>query len=121
LEPNYGWYWWRTVFAPGWVAHTANGWKGQRISIFLDQEVVVSMTALAENDTENGLYSTVIKRFVIPAVTTPMPALSILPETEARLRSAVEEVGRGTTRIPPNAEFRMVPSSVAKETHRLFP
>jgi hypothetical protein len=32
--PDHGWFWWTHSFAPGWTAHMAKGWKGQRIAVF---------------------------------------------------------------------------------------
>ena len=118
LAPNYGWYWWRDVFQGGLVAHTANGWKGQRISVFVDEGIVVSMTALAENGTEDSLYSEVINRFVLPAIMTPTPVDAA--SLEAQLQLAIDEAGRSVTRIPSNAELRMVPSAAPKEAHHQF-
>src|SRR5262249_9504974 len=47
--PDYGWYWWTERFH-GWTAHVANGWKGQRIAVFPDQGLVVTMTGCLESD-----------------------------------------------------------------------
>src|SRR5262249_44099705 len=52
-EANYGWYWWVDRFASGWVGHTANGWKGQRITVVPGQGMVVTMTGIIEDGTED--------------------------------------------------------------------
>jgi len=56
-NPNYGWYWWKNWFAFGWVGHVANGWKGQRIAVLPDKNMVVSMTALV-HDVARTTFST---------------------------------------------------------------
>ncbi len=119
-EPNYGWYWWNGRFAPGWVAHTARGWKGQRISIFPAQGIVVTMTALAEDGSENAIYDTVIKRFVIPAIETRLAAASAVAAAQRGLETALDDLARSPSRLKPGMEERMIPSSAAKMPHRKF-
>ncbi|HVH47522.1 MAG TPA: serine hydrolase, partial [Labilithrix sp.] len=50
--PNYGWYWWTVAYAPGWTARVCKGWKGQRIAVVPERNVVVTMTGNVTDDEE---------------------------------------------------------------------
>jgi CubicO group peptidase (beta-lactamase class C family) len=118
--PNYGWYWWTRTFAPHWTGHLAVGWKGQRIGVFPEQNVVVTMTGL-EQDPNEPLFAQIVQRYVIPAVSgragqPPQPD----PSLRQTLHDVLEQVRTGASRIPANAEARMVPSIARKEVHHAF-
>jgi CubicO group peptidase (beta-lactamase class C family) len=67
-EANYGWYWWQDRFSANLVGHTASGWKGQRITVFPSQAVVVTTTAIIEDGSEDKVYRTIVDRFIGPAI-----------------------------------------------------
>jgi CubicO group peptidase (beta-lactamase class C family) len=125
LHPDYGWYWWRINFGHNWNGHVAVGWKGQRIAVFPVKDVVVTMTAIIEDNTEDQIFSKVMKSFVIPAVDpssdapTPEPAAST-PELKRQLNDLLREVYFGPSRIAPGTEERMIPSISPKQTHQPF-
>jgi CubicO group peptidase (beta-lactamase class C family) len=119
-EPNYGWYWWVDRFASGWVGHTANGWKGQRITVVPAKALVITMTGIIEDGSEDRIYRDVLDRFVIPAVETSVPAGAPTAELAARLASALHEVWTGKAAIGPDTERRMIPSATPKEPHDAF-
>jgi len=70
-EPNYGWYWWKQNFKPGWIAHVARGWHGQRLAIFPQQKVVVTITAEASDEFEENM----VKNLFSVLLTAVEPAL----------------------------------------------
>jgi CubicO group peptidase (beta-lactamase class C family) len=110
--PNYGWYFWTNRFA-GSTAHVANGWKGQRIAIVPTERLVVTMTGAVEQD-EDGLFRSIMERFVLPAV-KPAP-LPPDPEGDARGLERLAEV-HAAMRVAPGLEPRMVPGAARKEVH----
>jgi CubicO group peptidase (beta-lactamase class C family) len=116
---NYGWYWWTDHFASGWIGHTANGSKGQRITIVPDRRIVVSMTAI-ENGNEAKLVREVFERFVIPAVDAKPAPDAAVAATKAQLKAALAQVWTQKTALKPNTEARMVPSAKPKEAHQPF-
>jgi CubicO group peptidase (beta-lactamase class C family) len=118
-EINYGWFWWQNHFGPGWTAHVANGWKCQRIVVFPDQDLVVTMTGLVEGEEEHVFFTRLVRELVLPAVVsdTPRPAD---PALAAQLSALMEEVRRGPSRIPARVEPRMVPSVALKEKRRPY-
>ncbi|HZS35849.1 MAG TPA: serine hydrolase [Polyangia bacterium] len=113
IHGDYGWYWWQNYFAPGWRAHVANGWKGQRIAVVPEQGVVVTMTGCIEDGAEDRVFATVMRRFVVPAL-----GGGAHPELQSRLAQLIEEVRTGTSRIRPGVEPRMVPSIDHKERRK---
>lgn len=119
-SPNYGWYWWTQTFAPHWTAHLALGWKGQRIAVIPEQNVVVTMTAI-EEDPNEPLFGQVMSNYVIPATSgrtgrPPHPDASL----RAKLHATLESVRTGPSRIKAGTEPRMVPSIAPKEAHPAF-
>jgi CubicO group peptidase (beta-lactamase class C family) len=110
-DANYGWYWWTDKFASGWIGHTANGWKGQRITVVPDKGVVVTMTAIVEDDTDGKLYGELFNRFIIPALETSAP----ISDAKTRLKSALADIWTNKTAIGSNTEARMLPSATSKE------
>ena len=116
--PDYGWFWWTYDFGPGWLGRVANGWKGQRLAIFPAQGVVVSLTGCIEDGREDRVFSTVIERFVKPAV-HPQP-LPPAPADDARLTTLNAEIRATQKRVAEWIEPRMVPSVAPKASPRPF-
>jgi CubicO group peptidase (beta-lactamase class C family) len=110
-EANYGSYWWTDRFASGWVGHTANGWKGQRITVVPARGIVATMTAIIEDDSDGTLYGDLFNRFIIPAVETSAP----VADGKITLRSALTDIWANKTAIGQNTEARMLPSEALKE------
>jgi len=119
-EVNYGWYWWTDWFSSGWVGHTANGWKGQRITAVPDKGVVVTMTGIVEDGTESTIYRDLFNRFIIPAIEMkPSPSMS-MAEQKLRLATALKDISANKTAFGPTTESRMLPSVARKGTHKGF-
>jgi CubicO group peptidase (beta-lactamase class C family) len=114
-EPNYGWYWWRARPAPHWEGVTANGWKGQRISVFPEKGVVVTMTGAIEDGSEERVYADLLARFVIPAIDSYAPGRPADPTTDRELKAALTDVWLHKNALRPDTEARMVPSVSSKE------
>jgi CubicO group peptidase (beta-lactamase class C family) len=117
-EPNYGDYWWSTPFGPKWRAHVANGWKGQRIAVFPEHGVVVTMTGVLDDHDEDAIFQRVIREHVIPSVDgsngePPRPD----PAIREALAVAIERARGGPLRGGPTVERRMVPSVDHKTGH----
>lgn len=51
-DHDYGWFWWKHEFKPGWFAYLAKGWHGQRLAIFPDKNIVITITADLTDTTE---------------------------------------------------------------------
>jgi CubicO group peptidase (beta-lactamase class C family) len=123
-QPNYGWYWWQNNFGPGWTGHVANGWKGQRIAVFPNQGVVVTMTAILSDDSEEPTFSTLMKSFVIPAILpqgrAPAGSASTNAALKQQLETLLQSVHDGPSRINEDAEPRMIPSVARKGPHHPF-
>jgi CubicO group peptidase (beta-lactamase class C family) len=114
-QPDYGWFWWAYDFGPGWTAHVANGWKGQRIAVFPDQDIVLTMTACIEDGSEHALFEELVKKVLIPAVAqgTATP-----PKDAGELDALLDEVHKGPSRLGDWIEYRMVPSTAPKAKRR---
>jgi CubicO group peptidase (beta-lactamase class C family) len=113
--PDYGWFWWAVRFASGAVAHVANGWKGQRIAVFPDEGLVLTMTACIEDGHEEAFFAHIIDAFVHPAThAAPLPPA---PEKRARLQRVLDEA-RAQKRVGSWIEPRMVPQVAPKEQRR---
>jgi hypothetical protein len=119
-EVNYGWYWWKDRFSSGWVGHTANGWKGQRITVIPDKAVVVTMTAIIEDESENNAYRDLVNRFIIPAVEIKNPSGERMVELRTRLAAALKDINANKTAFGPKTEQRMLPSVAHKQLHQEF-
>jgi CubicO group peptidase (beta-lactamase class C family) len=117
---NYGWYWWHYGWGPGWAAHVADGWKGQRIAILPEQEIVLTTTAIAAEGTEIKLIADIVTRFLMPSVAAPASPVPDLAATKRKLLAALEAVRSGPSRIPADAERRMIPTVAPYESHRPF-
>jgi CubicO group peptidase (beta-lactamase class C family) len=118
-EPNYGWFWWTERYGPRWTAHMASGWKGQRIAVFPDQELVVTMTGLIEDEEEHAFFSALVRQYVMPAVAGDAPRAAD-PEAAAELAGALDEARRDPPRFGPRTEPRMIPSAGHKEGRRPY-
>jgi CubicO group peptidase (beta-lactamase class C family) len=118
--PDYGWFWWQQIYAPGWTAHLASGWKGQRIAVFPAQHLVVTMTACIEGDREEAVFGAIVRDFVIPSLRAD-GALPPNPAAATRLRALVAEVNAGPPRWSAFTEHRMIPSVARKERHFPLP
>lgn len=108
--PNYGWYWWADDYGPGWHAHLAHGWRGQRIVVVPDQDVVVTMTAYIEDNSETALLTHLMTAFVAPAVARGRDHAAADPAVTAALAQVLAELRAGPLRGPVHPERRMVPS-----------
>jgi CubicO group peptidase (beta-lactamase class C family) len=117
-QPDYGWFWWAYDFGPRWSAHVANGWKGQRIAVFPDQDIVLTMTACIEDGSEHALFEELVKKVLIPSVTEGMA--SGPPKDPGELAALLEEVHGGMPRLGDWIEYRMVPSAAPKTKRRPF-
>jgi CubicO group peptidase (beta-lactamase class C family) len=109
--PNYGWFWWQYDFGPGWRTHAASGWKGQRIAVVPEQGIVVTMTALVENEEEHAFFARLMRRFIIPAVAPPSGS-------EEELRRLIAAVPPSP--LPAGIERRMIPSAAPRERRRPY-
>jgi hypothetical protein len=87
----------------------AIGWKGQRISINHDEDVVVTMTACIEDGSEDRLFNKIMRDYVVPSIYP-----SQKPKRHQNYEKILENVGKGSPRTA-NIESRMVPSRQAKE------
>jgi CubicO group peptidase (beta-lactamase class C family) len=117
---DYGWYWWHYRWPNGWTAHVAAGWKGQRVAVFPEKRVVVTMTGNIDDGTEDGVFGRVLSAYVMPAVDGAPPPREERPALAARLRAALARVQAGASRLKPGTEERMVPSAAPKEGRRPF-
>ncbi|MEA2746098.1 MAG: hypothetical protein QOI41_241 [Myxococcales bacterium] len=119
IEPNYGSYWWTLRFGSGWTAHAALGWKGQRIAVFPEQDLVVTMTALVEEGDETAAFAGLVNKFLIPSVAGDVPRTED-PAVRTALAARLAELRRGPSRILASTEPRMVPTVAPKGTHRAW-
>jgi CubicO group peptidase (beta-lactamase class C family) len=112
---NYGWFWWTYDYGPGWRLLVADGWKGQRIAINRDHDLVVTMTGYIEQQDEVEIFYRLMTQYVMPAVT-----LGSRGDMQADIDAALSEVHAGLSRAKAGAESRMIPSVAAKELPTVF-
>ncbi len=112
--PDYGWFWWRYDFGPRWVALVANGWKGQRIAIFPEQDIVLTMTAAIEDGTEHELFSDLVTKVLKPSIENGSGA------THTRALDDLVASVQHAPRFADFIQFRMVPSKTPKSPHHPF-
>ena len=117
--PDYGWYWWKDIWGKGWTSFGAIGWKGQRIEVFPDQKMVVTMTAIINDGSENRVFSTLIHNFVTH-LTDPLPSGSNIDSIKAKLKKELAAVRTAPSRIVCGTEPRMIPTVSNKERHIPF-
>jgi serine/threonine-protein kinase len=123
--PDYGAYWTSLDFGVlpsrggtqagrAWVGHAALGWKGQRIAVFPEAGVVVTMTGVIEPpDDETAIFARVIRDFVMPAVDAA-PVGDALPS--AALRDSLDRVrAAAPSPVKEPREARLVPGVLPKE------
>ena len=110
--PDYGWFWWTYDAGPGWLGLYANGWKGQRIAIFPDQKIVLTMTACIEDGSERRVFEQVVG--LVARATrrnTPLPESA---EARSRLAAVLDELRALPLASCPGGGARMIPSISAK-------
>jgi CubicO group peptidase (beta-lactamase class C family)/tRNA A-37 threonylcarbamoyl transferase component Bud32 len=114
-SPNYGWAWSTMEFGtvgPGgstqdghaWRAHVVTGWKGQRVAVFPERGIVVTMTGLLEPpEDEAAIFRRIVRDFVMPSVdgTGAAPA-----RPEPALRGPLEDALERTRAQPPAPRVR---------------
>jgi len=115
---DYGWYWWQGKYGNGWVSHEARGWKGQRIVVIPDQQMVVTWTSDIEDDSENAVFDQMMRQFIVPA-SNHAANVPPDPKAAAHLTDVLTKI-HAVNLIPPQAEKRMIPSVRLKEYHRDF-
>lgn len=118
-SPDYGWYWWKNVWATGWTSYGAVGWKGQRIEVFPEKNFVVTMTSLINDGTENKVFFNLVRNYVTH-LNDPLPTETNLPALKAKLASELSAIRSAPTRIAPQTERRMIPTVAPKEHHIPF-
>jgi CubicO group peptidase (beta-lactamase class C family) len=136
VEPNYGWHWLTIDYgspasasaagtgrAPHeWVAHVAQGWKGQRIAVFPEPGVVVTMTGIVEPPEDEGaIFRRIVRDYLVPAIdgtagSRPHPD----PKLRAALAELLERIQREPLPLKRTPEPRMMPSIELKERHHGF-
>ncbi len=114
-EPNYGWFWWRQNYGTPLVFQEANGWKGQRLAINHDKQIVVSMTACIEGDKEHELFARIMRDYVVPSMDPPSG-----PKKTDALGNELLNLRKTKPRYSSSMEERMIPSIEPKEKRRLF-
>ena len=123
-RPDYGFFWWTDDdYGPGFRVHIAQGWKGQRIAVFPEQRIVVTMTGCFDNATDNAFFQQLIKAVVIPSVrgSAPEPPVTAPAEGSAEeLAAVLGQVRDGRARYGLRTESRMWPQKSAKESRRPF-
>jgi CubicO group peptidase (beta-lactamase class C family) len=108
-ENDYGYFWWHYFWPGGWTAHLASGWRGQRIAVFPEKGVVLTMTADIEDGSESHVFGEIFNR-VAAAVDTPLGAGADLSSIKMKLAASIKDVSQGPSRINPAGERRMIPS-----------
>jgi CubicO group peptidase (beta-lactamase class C family) len=106
---DYGWFWWTYDYGGSWRFLVADGWKGQRIAVNRDHDLVVTMTGNIETQNEVDIFYQLMTQYVMPAVT-----LGSSGDVQAAIDDALREVHAGSSRVQPSAESRMIPSIAPK-------
>jgi CubicO group peptidase (beta-lactamase class C family) len=114
--PDYGWFWWAYYYGPGWTAHVANGWKGQRIAVIPEQKIVITMTACIEDGSEHEFFNQLVTKVVMSSLQHG----SKQPTHAGELADLLTEVHHGPSRFGDFIEYRMVPSSSPKQIRKPF-
>ncbi len=114
---NYGWYWWTRNYAPGWDAHEASGWKGQRIIVVPEHRLVVTITGYMEEG-YNEVCDAIMRQYVVTLLQPNQGPLGSAA-LNTRLSKALMDV-HSENRMPPTPDQRMVPTVKPKEEHRPF-
>jgi CubicO group peptidase (beta-lactamase class C family) len=120
MQPDYGWYWWNTDWGNGWNGHLAAGWKGQRIGVFPEKNVVITLTALFDrDDLENEVFGKLVQYFA-SAVDEPPAWNAEGAALDQKLKEEIEAVRVAPSRISDQTEARMIPANSNKEHHHSF-
>ena len=109
---NYGWNWWTYNYGAGWHFLVADGWRGQRIAINKDHDLVVTMTGYIEQQNEADIFYQLCTQYVMAAITKGATGADL----QASIDTALAAVRAGASRVKANPETRMVPSALPKET-----
>jgi CubicO group peptidase (beta-lactamase class C family) len=117
--PDYGWYWWKDMWDYYWTSFAAVGWKGQRIEVFPEQKMVVTMTALINDGSENRVFADLVHNYVTH-LTDPLPSGSNIDLIKAKLKRELVAVRTAPSRIERGTEPRMIPTTSNKERHFPF-
>ncbi len=117
--PDYGWYWWKDSWDYYWTSFAAVGWKGQRIEVFPEQKMVVTMTAIINDGSENKVFSDLIHNYV-KHLLEPLPSGSNIDLIKVKLKRELEAVRTAPSRIATGTERRMIPTTSNKERHFPF-
>ena len=113
---GYSNYWWHGRHRGAPRNLMANGWKGQRISIFPDERLVVTLTGVIESD-ENTFYEELISRHVLYSIRGN--SLRENPESLADLQSALNRMRAKPLRLE-SVEPRMRPQEKNKERRKIW-
>jgi CubicO group peptidase (beta-lactamase class C family) len=112
MGPDYGWFWWRFPNQLKWAVKMANGWRGQRIFVLPDQELVVTITADIEDGSEVATIARLMNTWILPAVqSAPLP---VSTDAENQLAELMAQVRAGSPRWAKTTEPRMIPSVAPK-------
>jgi CubicO group peptidase (beta-lactamase class C family) len=111
--PNYGWFWWTYDLGLGadWKLLVADGWRGQRIAVNREHDLVVTMTGDILQQNEALIFFRVMTDFVVPAIQrgSTRDVQSQIDAALAQVRSGAPRFAAGVT------EPRMIPSNAPKE------
>jgi CubicO group peptidase (beta-lactamase class C family) len=126
--PNYGAYWNTMSFGDGiardanprrFVAHVLAGWKGQRVAVFPEDGLVVTMTGVFDPSGDAGVFSRILREFILPSISGP----DVVPDPALRvpLHAMIEAVRAAPSPLPVPVERRLAPSVAPKgPPHRPF-
>lgn len=112
---DYGWFWWKRNYETPLFFQEANGWKGQRLAINYDKQIVISMTACIEDNEEHEFFAKIIKDYIVPSIDPP-----IGPRRNEALENELVKIRKSRPRYSSNMEARMIPSIEPKENRILF-
>jgi len=112
---DYGWFWWRRNYGTPLVFQVANGWKGQRLAINYEKQIVVSMTACIEGNEEHAFFATIMKDYIVPSIDPPLGA-----RRNEALENELVDIMKGRPRYSSSMEARMIPSIAPKEKRIFF-
>jgi len=110
LSANYGWFWWTYDYGLGWRFLVADGWRGQRIAINREHDLVVTMTGYIEQQDEYQIFDRLMTQYVIPAV-----SVGSRGDRQSELDAVLYELHAEPSRVKAGAEPRMIPSVAPKE------
>jgi CubicO group peptidase (beta-lactamase class C family) len=112
---DYGWFWWRRNYETPLVFQVANGWKGQRLAINYEKQIVISMTACIEGNEEHEFFAKIMKDYIVPSIDPPLGA-----RRNEALENELVDIRKSRPRYSSSMEPRMIPSIAPKEKRILF-